>query len=281
VDPLARAGFGADEQAALTYERGRPGYAPELAPWLVTQLGLTRASRVLDLAAGTGQLSRMLVGRVGSIVAVEPAAAMRAVLAVAVPRAEVLEGVAERLPLPNASVDAAVVGNAFHWFDGPRAVAELARVLKPGGGLAVVWNIGRESDPAAPELEAFVATERERAGVTDAKRSAWRVALDASERFEPLGECELHHRRTQDRDTFTDYLASLAFVAALPDRDAVVARIRSLCPDASELLLRTDCHLWRSRGPRSRGGSPPRNVARGGESAERLSARERAGAPGT
>ena len=219
MDELARRGFGADEQAALTYERGRPGYPPEIVPWLTAELGLTRRSRVLDLAAGTGQLARRFAGRVGSVVAVEPAAAMRAVLAAQVPGAAVLEGVAERLPLPDGSVDAAVVGNAFHWFDGPAAVRELARVLRPGGGLAVLWNIGLESDPPTPELEAYVADLRERAGVADATTPAWRDALDASDAFAPLASHELHHTRTQDRETFAAYLASLAFISAMPDRE--------------------------------------------------------------
>ena len=247
MDPLARKGFGADEQAALTYERGRPGYAPELAPWLVAQLGLSADSRVLDLAAGTGQLSRLLVGH-ASVVAVEPAAAMRAVLVARVPGVEVLEGVAEDLPLADASVDAVVVGNAFHWFDGPAALGELVRVLRPGGGLAIVWNIGRESDPPAPELEAFVAAQRERAGLREAMASetpAWRAALDASKRFAPLAYHEFHHRRTQDREAFAAYLASLAFVAASPDRAAVVEQIRALCPESSVLLMRTECYSTR------------------------------------
>ena len=245
MDELARRGFGADEQAALIYERGRPGYAPELVPWLTEELGLSRRSRVLDLAAGTGQLSRLFAGRVGSLVAVEPAAPMRAVLAAQVPGAEVLEGVAERLPLPDGSIDAAVVGNAFHWFDGPVAVAELARVLKPGAGLAVVWNIGLESDPPSPDLEALVAGLRERAGVAEATTPAWRDALDASERFTPPAYHELHHARTQDRETFATYLASLAFISAMPDRDAAVARIRALCPEQSVLTMRTECYLTR------------------------------------
>ena len=90
-------------------------------------------------------------------------------------------------------MDAAVVGNAFHWFDGPEAVAELARVLRPAAGLAVVWNIGLESDPPSPELEAYVAGLRERAGVAEATTPAWRDALDASDRFTPLAYHELHH----------------------------------------------------------------------------------------
>jgi SAM-dependent methyltransferase len=248
VDPLARRGFGADEEAALVYDRGRPGYAPDLAPWLVRELGLSAGSRVLDLAAGTGQLSRLLAPLVGSVVAVEPAAAMRAVLAARVPGVEVLAGVAERIPLERESVDAVVVGNAFHWFDGPAAVRELVRVSKPGGGLAVVWNIGRETDPPTPELEAYVAGLREQAGLgrrTASEAGTWRAALDASGHFAPLAFHELHHTRAQDRETFVAYLASLAFISARPDRDAAVERIRALCPERSVLSLRTECYLTR------------------------------------
>ena len=91
-----------------------------------------------------------------------------------------------------------------------------------------MWNIGLESDPPSPDLEALVAGLRERAGVAEATTPAWRDALDASERFTPLAYHELHHTRTQDRETFVAYLASLAFISAMPDRDAAVERIREL-----------------------------------------------------
>jgi SAM-dependent methyltransferase len=169
---------------------------------------------------------------------------MRAVLADRVPGVEVLEGVAEDLPLGDASVDAVVVGNAFHWFDGARAVGELVRVLRPGGGLAIVWNRGLESDPPAPELAAFVDELRERAGAgRPVQAGSWRDAIVASEHFGPLAFHELHHRRMQDRDTFAAYIASLAFVAASPDRAALVEQIRALCPESSVLLMRTECYV--------------------------------------
>jgi SAM-dependent methyltransferase len=249
LDPLAQRGFGASVEAARVYERGRPGYAPALAPWLVDELGLSRSSRVLDLAAGTGQLSRLLMPLVGSVVAVEPAAAMRQVLASQVPGAELLDGVAEQLPLPDASIDAAVVGNAFHWFDGDVALGELARVLRPGGGLAIVWNIGRETEPPTPRLEAYVAGLRTRAGLgpmTASQDPAWRRAFAATDAFAPLRYRELLHTREQDRETFVAYLASLAFIAALPDRDTAVERIRELAPEVSILSMRTECH-WTHR----------------------------------
>ena len=248
MDPLARRGFGANIESARVYERGRPGYAPELAPWLAGELGLSGSSRVLDLAAGTGQLTRQFIPLVGSVVAVEPAEAMRDVLASQVPGAEVLEGVAERLPLPDASIDAAVVGNAFHWFDGDVALRELARVLRPGGGLAIVWNIGRETEPPTPELEAYVSKLRTEVGLgrmTASQDPEWHRAFAATDAFAPLGYRELLHTREQDRETFVAYLASLAFIAALPDRDAAVKRIRELAPETSILSLRTECHWTR------------------------------------
>jgi SAM-dependent methyltransferase len=248
MDPLAQRGFGASLDAARVYERGRPGYAPELAPWLAGELGLSRDSRVLDLAAGTGQLSRLLMPLVGSVAAVEPAATMRQVLASQVPGAEVLDGVAERLPLPDASIDAAVVGNAFHWFDGDAALRELARVLRPGGGLAIVWNIGSETEPPTPELEAYVAGVRTEVGLgpmTASQDPEWHRAFAATEAFAPLRCRELLHTREQDRETFVAYLASLSFIAALPDCDTVVERIRELAPDTSTLSMRTECHWTR------------------------------------
>ncbi|MDA0162345.1 class I SAM-dependent methyltransferase [Solirubrobacter ginsenosidimutans] len=250
MDPLAQRGFGASLDAARVYDRGRPGYAPELAPWLAEELGLSRSSRVLDLAAGTGQLSRLLMPLVGSVVAVEPAAAMREVLASRVPGAEVVEGVAEQLPLADGSIDAAVVGNAFHWFDADVALRELARVLRPGGGLAIVWNIGRDTEPPTPELETYVAGLRTEAGLgpmTGSQDPAWRRAFAATDAFAPLRYHELLHTREQDRETFVAYLASLAFIAALPTRDTAIERLRELAPEVSILSMRTECHWTRRR----------------------------------
>jgi SAM-dependent methyltransferase len=248
MDPLAQRGFGASAEAARVYERGRPDYAPELAPWLADELGLSRSSRVLDLAAGTGQLARQFMPLVGSVVAVEPASAMRQVLASRVPGAEVLEGVAEQLPLPDVSIDAAVVGNAFHWFDGDVALRELARVLRPGGGLAIVWNIGRETEPPTPELEAYVAGLRTEVGLgamIASEDPAWPRAFAATDAFAPLRHRDFLHTREQDRETFVSYLASLAFIAASPDRATAVEHIRELAPETSILSMRTECHWTR------------------------------------
>jgi SAM-dependent methyltransferase len=134
VDKATRArSFGA---AADAYERARPDYPEAAVDWLLP----AGARTVLDLAAGTGKLTRALVARGLEVVAVEPLAEMRATLAAALPEVRALEGTAEAIPLPDASVDAIKVAQAWHWVDPERAAAEAARVLRPGGTLGLVWN---------------------------------------------------------------------------------------------------------------------------------------------
>jgi ubiquinone/menaquinone biosynthesis C-methylase UbiE len=130
---------------AAAYERARPSYPAEAVAHLVGHGGIGPGRRVLDLAAGTGKLTRLLVPTGATVVAVEPVAGMRSQLAAVLggpdaARVEVLDGTAESLPLDDASVDAVTVAQAFHWFEPPAALAELARVLRPGGHLFLVWN---------------------------------------------------------------------------------------------------------------------------------------------
>jgi SAM-dependent methyltransferase len=268
LDPLAQQGFGPDLRSALIYERGRPGYAAAVADALVGEFGLGGGSRVLDLAAGTGQLSRLFVPLVGSVVAVEPSASMRAVLASRLPTVQTLDGRAEQIPLPEQSVDAAVIGSAFHWFDGDAAVAELARVLRPGGGLAVLWSVGLSSDPPWPEqLEQLVDALRAQALRPDRQCTSglWRPALDrAHDRFEPLRFSAIDHERALDQEAFVAGVASFSFIAALPEdeRDLVLSRVRALAPQHCLLRLRTECYWTRARArshdrlPRQRVGRP-------------------------
>src|SRR5204863_9196685 len=136
IHDAAARGF---DVAADDYESARPGYPPDAVFWLVEQLGLSESSVLVDLAAGTGKLTRLLAPLVGRTVAVEPVAAMRQRLHEVLPHIEVLEGTAEALPLKSGAVDAVTVAQAFHWFDVPRAAAEIVRVLRPDGRLALVW----------------------------------------------------------------------------------------------------------------------------------------------
>jgi SAM-dependent methyltransferase len=140
------------ETAAAEYERARPDYPEEALRWVAEQLGLREHARVLDLGAGTGKLSGRLVALGFEVVAVEPGGPMLEELRKAVPQAEALEGPAEAIPLPDADVDAALAAQAFHWFDAERALPELHRVIKSGGGFALLWNWWDERDPMQSEL---------------------------------------------------------------------------------------------------------------------------------
>ncbi|ORA49673.1 SAM-dependent methyltransferase [Mycolicibacterium celeriflavum] len=163
--------FGAE---AAAYERGRPSYPPDAINWLLPD----GATTVLDLGAGTGKLTTRLVERGLDVVAVDPIPEMLELLSNSLPDTPALLGTAEEIPLPDDSVDAVLVAQAWHWFDLDRAVKEVARVLRPGGRLGLVWNtrderlgwvkelgriIGHEDDPFNATVtlpEPFTAVER-------------------------------------------------------------------------------------------------------------------------
>jgi len=144
VDDVAARGFGAGARA---YESARPGYPDEALGILRDEVGVGPGEEVVDLAAGTGKLTRRLVELGAAIRAVEPVGAMSLELERAVPGIEVLDGTAEAIPLPDSSCDVVTVAQAFHWFDAPAALEEISRVLRPGGRLALLWNERDETVP--------------------------------------------------------------------------------------------------------------------------------------
>jgi SAM-dependent methyltransferase len=146
---LGRLGFGS---RAAAYERSRPDYPTAAVEWLVDALDLRRGSTVLDLGAGTGKFARAIVERGLNVVAVEPSDDMRRVLGEVLPTVQVLPGTADAIPLPDESVDAVAVAQAFHWFDADVALHEMARVLRDEGGIGLVWNERDESVPWVFEL---------------------------------------------------------------------------------------------------------------------------------
>ena len=136
IDPMAEA-FG---PAAADYERARPSYPAQAIETLKSEAGIGPGRRVCDLAAGTGKLTRLLVATGADLVAVEPVRGMRAQLAEVLPEIDVLDGTAESIPLDDESVDAVTVAQAFHWFKFEPALAEIRRVLTPGGSIAILFN---------------------------------------------------------------------------------------------------------------------------------------------
>ena len=210
------------------YERGRPSYEPEIVACLTDVLGLRPGRRVLDLAAGTGKLTRALVPTGAALVAVEPVAEMRARLEAAVPEARVLAGTAETIPLEEGSVDAVTVGQAFHWFRGGEALAEIHRVLRPFGRLALVWN--RRDDHARWVARLTEIMEPYRGNAPAYRGGAWRAAFERTELFGPLEHRRFRLEHGLDREGVVARVLSVSFIATLPEaeREAVAARVRTL-----------------------------------------------------
>jgi SAM-dependent methyltransferase len=215
--------------AAEAYERGRPGWPPEAIERAAARLALSPESAVLDLAAGTGKLTRELVGRFGSVVAVEPLDGMREVLERFAPGARALAGTAEAIPLDDGAVDAVFVAEAMHWFDPARAPAEMARVLRPGGGVAVLYNRRdhfQDGDDWERECHAvFEAHMLPLDGVDPWDESAWRPALAAA--IGPLQEDAVDSSQRMDAAGILAAYASFSRLAALPPdrREVALAAI--------------------------------------------------------
>jgi SAM-dependent methyltransferase len=238
VHRAAEVGF---SRSAEAYERGRPGYPEAAISHLVAQL--PARPLVLDLAAGTGKLTRPLLESGMNVIAVEPVAEMRAVLPLG---ARVLEGTAEAIPLAASSVDAVTVGTAFHWFDGEGALTEIARVLRLGGVLALLWNRRAEDDPLNAAIEGLLAPHR--AGVPTHRGDAWRAAFDSHPQLGPLEERTFENLQHLDAGGMEARIGSISFIAALdaPERDAVLARARALAgEDGVTVPYRTEVQISR------------------------------------
>jgi SAM-dependent methyltransferase len=235
------------ERAAEEYERGRPGYA-EAA---LDAVGLQADAVVLDLAAGTGKLTRQLVRRFRRVVAVEPLDRMRAVLERVVPEAEALSGTAAAIPLDDDAVDAVFVGEAFHWFGTEDAVREIARVLRPRGVLAILFNQADGGfEPPLPEAfwAAFDATAIAKPPEQTVRSGAWRAPFPGP--FEPFAEQRYPNPVELDREGVLAQVASYSMVAGLPDPDRarLLAELAALVPESRyRHALRTDLYVTRLR----------------------------------
>jgi len=210
-DRLGRAGF---ESGSDVYERARPGYPDEAVVHLAASTGITGGSRVLDLAAGTGKLTRQLRDRGARCIAVEPSPSMREVFVRTVPGVPVMGGTAEEIPVATGTMDAVVVAQAFHWFDPEVALAEMARVLRPAGGLALVWNERDESDPMVAELVRISTWDRSAPYPVGKDFGA---VVARSGRFGPVDRTTFSWVQWLGRDAFVDQVASRSYVRVLPD----------------------------------------------------------------
>lgn len=212
-----------------SYERGRPEYPPAVVGALMAELGLRPGGAVLDLAAGTGKLTRALLAADLDVLAVEPQEALRERLIASAGHERVRDGLAEAIPLPGEAVDAVAVADAFHWFDHAAALAEIARVLRPGGGLAVISTAPDWSGASwAHEVGSLLA--RLRPEHPNFEGAPWQEAARASGRWRAPREVRVSSAEPADPERIVAHVASISWMAALPadERARTIARVRAL-----------------------------------------------------
>lgn len=226
VHAAAQQGYAKEAQA---YARGRPDYPAPLSDWLAHTLGLGPGRQVADVGAGTGKFTALLATTGADVVGVEPVDAMRAKIdARQLPTVRTLAGTAQAIPLPDATLDAVVCAQSFHWFAGTDALDEFHRVLRPGGKLGLVWNVRDESVDWVAELTTIITPFE-----GDAPRfykGDWKKPFPHPG-FSALAETRLQHEHVGSPDqVIIDRFMSVSFIAALPDaeRQQVRAQIDEL-----------------------------------------------------
>jgi SAM-dependent methyltransferase len=199
------------------YERGRPDYTPAVIGCLTAELEIPQGAPVLDLAAGTGKLTRALLGFGLDVVAVEPQGSLRDVLAAAVGAERVREGLAEAIPLDDGSVVAVTVADAFHWFEPAPALGEIRRVLRPEGGLAVLTTaVDWAGASWAHEVGTLISEMRPEHPHFDGP--SWQESVEVAGGWSSPREIQLTFSQQTDPERVIDHIASMSWVAALPDQ---------------------------------------------------------------
>ena len=222
---------------STAYDRARPSYPPEAAAWLVGP----KRSAVLELGAGTGKLTELLVAAGHDVVATDPLPEMLGHLRAKVPGARTAVAAAEHLPVASRSADVVVCAQAFHWFEHDVALPEIARVLRPGGVLALVWNARDEAIPWVRKLGGIIGSSDNRTDLAD--------PVEESPFFGPVEHREFRFWHTLRRDDLFDLVRSRSYVALLDDtrRDEILARVGDLYddygrgPDGMRLPYLTRC----------------------------------------
>jgi SAM-dependent methyltransferase len=223
---------------ADAYERARPGYPEDAVLWLA---GVAPRD-VVDLGAGTGKLTRTLVALGHRVTAVEPLPEMIAHLQEAVPGVPAVVGEAEAIPLADASADVVTVAQAFHWFDHAPALREIARVLRPGGTLALVWNTRDEREPWVAQLS------EEALGTDSIEREAVAAPVGLSGLFGEVERASFAFAQHLDRERLVELVLSRSYCAVLTpgERQPVLEHVEQLFDEHAvdgvvELPYVTEC----------------------------------------
>lgn len=219
-------------EAARAYATYRPRYPVDAARWVVGD-----GVDVVDVGAGTGLLTGTLRELGVAVIAVEPDAGMREELHRTLPEVPVLPGTGEHLPLPDASADAVLFGQSWHWVDPPRASAEVARVLRPGGRLGLVWNIRDDSVPWMAALSAIIG------GEDSMERRDGERGHEVAPPFGPTERAEFPHRRTMSPETLRGLVETFSYVRLSPRRDEVLEAVSELVRTHPDLAGRDTFEL--------------------------------------
>jgi len=210
--------------AAAVYEQARPGYPADAVAWMIESLELGPGRRVLDLAAGTGKLTRDLVASGAHVIGVEPVEAMRRTLAASMrdattggPAPSVVAAVAQALPMGDGTLDAVTVAQAFHWFATDGVLGEMHRALRRDGGLCLAWNRRDQTDPLQAALTRLM--EPMRGDTPSYESGRWRTVVENSDRFVVRGETHVPWRQAVDAEAVADRVASVSFIAAMAEDD--------------------------------------------------------------
>lgn len=225
VHPAVR-GF---DRSADAYERGRPGYPTPAVRWLARTLRIGPGTTVVELGCGTGKFTRGLAATGAAVVAIEPIAGMRRVFGRVMPSTLVLDAVAEAIPLPDAFADAVVSAQAFQWFRPASALREISRVLRPHGGLGLVWNVRDESVPFSRRITELI--DRHGGSVWHARDARWREGLRRYGRdFGRLRRRSFVHVQRMTPAAVEARVLSISAVATLPDaeRRKVLREVRGI-----------------------------------------------------
>ena len=237
VHEVAAAGF----SDSADYEAARPSYPPEVVAWLVDNLRIRPGRRVVDLAAGTGKLTRLLAPAGADLVAAEPVGGMRTTFRSVIPEVPIISTTAEQLAFRDASLDAVTVAQAFHWFDHDRAIAELRRTVRSGGRVGLVWNARDRSVDWVDQVWGIMDRVEKRAPWRDHEN--WRdSAFRAMPGFGPLHSAEFRHEQAITPEAMVKRVASVSHVAVLPEneRAAVLDEVRVVLTTHADARGRTE-----------------------------------------
>ena len=230
IHPAVR-GF---DRVAAAYERGRPDYPAAAVRHLGRVLRLGPSTTVVDLGSGTGKFTRALAPLGAARIAVEPTTGMREVFARVLPEVPVLDGTAEAIPLPDAIADAVVCAQSFHWFRGRRALREFARILRPRGGVGLLWNTRDETVSWSAQISEII-REYRRKERPRGHGDRWKEAFSGpASPFGPLHARVFRHVQRASPRQFADRFLSVSVVAVQPEvvRQRIAREVRE--------ILRTD-----------------------------------------